>query len=433
MIWTSSQLIIGFYFERYRPIASGFSCSGAGAGMLIISLLNTALVPVIDWRNTMRVQVALLIFVFFIGIAYLEVSPTPIGVVAKTEPLPGSSSDEYYGNFYVHNFLRDDTSSKASHILVHYHPEKKPSRLRRIAKCISPCFAREKPQKKEEIALHRSETSLSERKYIIRTDPIQREDLFYTGPADYEEAQQKQQLEGKPLELVGSEKQMQRVAYGLHHIQDYDSPTTSKTRTPGHPAEGRRHKKEELRQHWLKTKIARAFNRLFDFHLLKHFEFRLLLLSAFLYPMGFNIPFVYSRARATIPSNQAFLIGPAIGVTNFLVRIACGFLAYKLRTWTTYVCGGAVFATLRALIYVRYLGLAKLTNAFGISALAMGLGVFIGTTSGGVLIEQTGGYTIAFAFSGSCIMIAGGLLLALPTIVRNRDIRKQKKARELNN
>lgn len=79
-----------------------------------------------------------------------------------------------------------------------------------------------------------------------------------------------------------------------------------------------------------------------------------------------------------------------------------------------------MYATLRALIYVRYLGLSKLTNAFGITALAMGLGVFIGTTLGGFLVSKTGSYTAAFAFAGLCIMLSGSLKLILPFWVKYR-------------
>lgn len=81
----------------------------------------------------------------------------------------------------------------------------------------------------------------------------------------------------------------------------------------------------------------------------------------------------------------------------------------------------AVYSTLRALIYVRYLGLSKLTNAFGITALAMGLGVFMGTTIGGVVISITQSYMMAFAFAGVCLILSGTLKLILPSWVKCRE------------
>lgn len=47
----------------------------------------------------------------------------------------------------------------------------------------------------------------------------------------------------------------------------------------------------------LHPKIRNAFRLLFDFRLLEMLEFRILLASAFLFPMGFNIPFVYSTGK----------------------------------------------------------------------------------------------------------------------------------------
>ncbi|XP_022225769.2 uncharacterized protein LOC111076329 [Drosophila obscura] len=460
MIWVSSQLIIGYYFERYRALASGFSCSGAGAGIVVFSFLNSWLVPLIGWRNVLRVHVCLLLCILMIACAYVEVAPTQVGVLNRPAGLMESSSEEYYGNFYVHNFLRDSHSRLGSQtILETYEPHpKRAAFFRRI----SPCCTR-KEQDDEERPLD------EDRNLVIRTDPILREDLFYTGPVEYDKPHSTEQVEGKEMQLLGSAQHTQKATYGIAHIQGYTSDDKKKLTGPGQDSPGspmsyderpgksasriRMARRRPLKKrHWLHNKIVKALNRLFDYHLLESFEFRVLVASAFFYPMGFNIPFVYSKARTDIPSEYANLIGPAIGFMNFAMRISCGFAAYKLRGCTTYICGGgmffggffvfisaffgsdivwfqllyglcygvapAVYATLRALIYVRYLGLSKLTNAFGITALAMGMGVFIGTTMGGILVEATQGYSAAFAMAGFCIMLSGSLKLLLPTMVR---------------
>ncbi|BFG03856.1 uncharacterized protein DMAD_02985 [Drosophila madeirensis] len=462
MIWVSSQLIIGYYFERYRALASGFSCSGAGAGIVVFSFLNSWLVPLIGWRNVLRVHVLLLLCIFLIACAYVEVAPTQVGVLNRPAGLMDSSSDEYYGNFYVHNFMRDSTSKIGSQtILETYEPHpKRAAFFRRI----SPCCTRKQEQEEDE------ERRLDDdRNLVIRTDPILREDLFYTGPVSYDKPHSTEQVEGKEMQLLGSAQHAQKTTYGIAHIQGYTSDDKKKSNGPSMESQGsplplderygksvsriRMPRRRPLKKrHWLHNKIVKALNRLFDYHLLESFEFRVLVASAFFYPMGFNIPFVYSKARTDIPSEYANLIGPAIGLMNFAMRISCGFAAYKLGGCTTYICGGgmffggffvfisaffgsdivwfqvlyglcygvapAVYATLRALIYVRYLGLSKLTNAFGITALAMGMGVFIGTTLGGILVQATHGYTAAFALAGLCIMLSGSLKLLLPTMVR---------------
>ncbi|TDG43932.1 hypothetical protein AWZ03_009629 [Drosophila navojoa] len=471
MIWVSSQLIIGFYFERYRALASGVSCSGAGAGILIFSITNNLMEQQFGWRNTVRCHAFFVCLLIFVSMAYLEVKPSPVGVVHRF-PEISSTSSEYYGNFYVHNFLSEDLSMKRSHpVLDTFEPNKKKETKRKQCRnFICPCCAN---------LDHDDDKSMrSEVNYLVRPDPMQRDDLFYTGPIDYDEPHRREQFDGKELELVGTETHLQSAAYGLHNIHNYDStdmsewvsvsdgyvehrPVIHKRAATPVSTQHKRHVSRKSRC-WIHQKILKAMNRLFDMHLLKSFEFRVLLASAFLYPMGFNIPFLYSKMRTTVPNQYAQMIGPAIGTSNFIVRILCGFVAYKLRNWTNYICGGgmvlggiavlvsaffgsdlvwfqilyglcygvapAVYATLRALIYVRYLGLSKLTTAFGITALVMGVGVFLGTTLGSVMVETTGGFMAAFAFAGLCIIMSGMLKLILPVLINSRNNRLKKNA-----
>ena len=83
MVWVSSQLIIGYYFDKFRPIANGISCSGAGAGIMIFSYMNSVLVPDLGWRNLMRVHVGFLLIVLLMAFTFVEVAPTRIGRVVE--------------------------------------------------------------------------------------------------------------------------------------------------------------------------------------------------------------------------------------------------------------------------------------------------------------------------------------------------------------
>ncbi|KAH8327148.1 hypothetical protein KR074_003916 [Drosophila pseudoananassae] len=194
MIWVSSQLIVGYYFERYRPIANGFSCSGAGAGIFIFAFLTNYLLPIIGWRNVLRMQVGFLLLIMFMSIAYVEVPPTPVGVYNRE--VEESSSEEYYGNFYVQDFMRfskESSYSKTRSLMSVYEPPKK----RRCAKCCSCCRVKKKVAEPN---------SFEETTLIIKPTPMQREDLFYTGPADYDEPHSKENVDGKDIYLIGNTK-----------------------------------------------------------------------------------------------------------------------------------------------------------------------------------------------------------------------------------
>lgn len=115
-----------------------------------------------------------------------------------------------------------------------------------------------------------------------------------------------------------------------------------------------------------------------------------------------------------------FFFWIALETTFFQFHACCAFLVVC-------VCIIAAFySTLRAIIYVRSLGLDKLTNAFGLTALAMGMGVFIGTTTGGILNDFTASYTASFIFAGCCICASGALKLVLPYLIKITKDKKMK-------
>lgn len=68
---------------------------------------------------------------------------------------------------------------------------------------------------------------------------------------------------------------------------------------------------------------------------------------------------------------------------------------------------------LRTIIFVKYLGLDRLTNAFGLSMLVMGFGALAGSPIAGFLIECDGTYTYAFVLSGGCQVLSGLVFLCL--------------------
>lgn len=101
MVWVSSQLIIGYYFEKYRPIANGLSCSGAGVGIMIFAYMNNMLVPALGWRNLMRLHVGFLVLVLLMGLTFVEVSPTKIGRIKEVI----QTIMHYIYSFNIFNFL----------------------------------------------------------------------------------------------------------------------------------------------------------------------------------------------------------------------------------------------------------------------------------------------------------------------------------------
>lgn len=76
--------------------------------------------------------------------------------------------------------------------------------------------------------------------------------------------------------------------------------------------------------------VRRTLATMLDMSLLKSPSFMLLAISGFLCMMGFFVPFMYLKSRAAEngwdKNDGAFLIS-AIGISNTVARILCGFLS----------------------------------------------------------------------------------------------------------
>ncbi|XP_013171896.1 PREDICTED: uncharacterized protein LOC106120971 [Papilio xuthus] len=63
-------LIVGFYFEKLRPIAMAISTCGSSFGVMVMFPVNTYLINLSGWRNTTLLHSGLFGLVYFIGMTY---------------------------------------------------------------------------------------------------------------------------------------------------------------------------------------------------------------------------------------------------------------------------------------------------------------------------------------------------------------------------
>ena len=120
----------------------------------------------------------------------------------------------------------------------------------------------------------------------MREDQVERKDLYYTGPTEFKQEDDKKTIIGREVALEVDEKQ----AHAVNHTLSMMSVIRSID-------EYRRDSDEEVIKKKHVPKFITALKLLFDMDLLRSQEFRILLFSAFCYTMGMNIPFVYSKGR----------------------------------------------------------------------------------------------------------------------------------------
>ncbi|XP_029647396.1 monocarboxylate transporter 7 isoform X2 [Octopus sinensis] len=201
-----------------------------------------------------------------------------------------------------------------------------------------------------------------------------------------------------------------------------------------------------------------TLREMLDFSLLIDPAFGIICLGNILVFLGYFIPFVFLRDRATVelnikPSNAAFLLS-IIGITNTIGRVVTGFLAdlrkvdsllinniallvTGIATCLSLFCNNyatlciyasvfglfaAAFISLTSIIICDLLGLDKLTNAFGLLSLVRGISTIIGPPLAGAIYDSTKKYDSAFQMGG-ILIICGGLLhfiLYIPPIAKRR-------------
>lgn len=55
-IYMPSVIIVGYYFEKWRPLATGIALCGSGVGTFIMAPISTYLIENFGWRNALLTQ-----------------------------------------------------------------------------------------------------------------------------------------------------------------------------------------------------------------------------------------------------------------------------------------------------------------------------------------------------------------------------------------
>lgn len=56
MIFVPAVIVIGFYFEKWRALATGIAVCGSGIGTFIMAPLSTWLIKTYSWQGALMIQ-----------------------------------------------------------------------------------------------------------------------------------------------------------------------------------------------------------------------------------------------------------------------------------------------------------------------------------------------------------------------------------------
>lgn len=211
------------------------------------------------------------------------------------------------------------------------------------------------------------------------------------------------------------------------------------------------------------AETRKTMSGLMDFSLMKDAVFLFLGVSNIFGMLGFYVPYVYIIDAATIRGidneSAAFLLS-IIGITNTVGRLISGYISdfsFVDSLFVTNVCilvsGVAVFCVpfcydyvsfciaatffglfssafiaLTSIVLVDLLGIAQLTNSFGLLCLLRGVAAIAGPPLAGSVFDMTQSYDVPFWLAGIFLFISAGVSFMVP-FVRRYLKRKEKKGK----
>lgn len=75
-IYMPSVIIVGYYFEKWRPLATGIALCGSGVGTFVMGPLSKYLIEKVGWRSSLLIQAGMILMCSVFALAYRPIEPT---------------------------------------------------------------------------------------------------------------------------------------------------------------------------------------------------------------------------------------------------------------------------------------------------------------------------------------------------------------------
>ncbi|VVC92018.1 unnamed protein product [Leptidea sinapis] len=433
MIYMPAVLTVGFYFEKWRALATGLALCGSGVGTFAFSPLNSVLIGHLDWRGTLLVYAGIVLLCVVFGAMFRPIKPVRV-TLAEGEEDASRRHEEAVEKLNSMLKLHSKLDSGIS-----LPPEMK------FTNKVSPHTWMGVPGNTryptaEEI-FRGSNSHLSRRssttagtiknnmnKPLFIAVPVAEKDEQEDSNSNIDNAEP---LIASSVKVVTRESRSRRshadlVARPFYRDDIFFEGSlarlpqyTSRTSLGYHlavthiPAQEETQEEQSGKCKLCPEAVKRALATMLDVSLFKSPTFILLAVSGFFTMLGFFVPFSYVKQRAQhegMDKATSVWLVSAIGVANIVGRIACGLVssmpkvsplwlnnialsAGGIATMISGVCFDttfqfvycavfglsiACFASLRSILVVEYIGLEQLTNCFGLFLLFQGLGALLG-------------------------------------------------------
>uniref|UniRef100_A0A915DRB6 Major facilitator superfamily (MFS) profile domain-containing protein n=1 Tax=Ditylenchus dipsaci TaxID=166011 RepID=A0A915DRB6_9BILA len=430
LIFLPAVVIVGQYFSERRALATGIAVCGSGIGTSLFSWLNPIILGLVNnnWRIFLVIIAAVTLLCVIFGSFFkpLKPSETQIEEVTKIAtkymercedtgeadgdmPLEKISSPNIAGGVAIERFKQSNGNFNSSKAGVQLNAD------RPFLSTIELYTVRQgdrSRQSQKDLAATVSKASMAD-----LNRPLSKMDIFF----------------------AGSTTSLAKRQLSFHKERGARTSTLylSVAGLPTNASEDGRSPK------WTRG-ITASLRSLLDLSLLQSPSFLMLALGGFLTLACFFVPFMFIGALAKqngVSESLTKYLVVIIGLVNLSARVLCGLIAdhpkvdplvvsniavilgglatalapFLTTFWmfavycVPFAFGVACFAALRSIICVELLGIDKLTNAYGMLMLFMGIAALIGPPFAALLKNLTNSYNMSFHVMG-CIMVLSGIV-----------------------
>ncbi|XP_011504318.1 PREDICTED: monocarboxylate transporter 12 isoform X2 [Ceratosolen solmsi marchali] len=373
LIYVPAVITTGFYFEKWRALATGISVCGSGIGAFALSPISSLLIEKRGWREAILYQAGMLLNCAVFGALFRPLKPTRVKVIGNVDAaaaegkttllIKGTSMTSLHANQPITNRFfgtNNNTEYPTAAQLLGSSPDIVNSRSLHLL------------HKTQEPRIPQRQISTSEKRLSVPIYP----ELEVVSDEELQSVEEENNLlDGDVERLNGRVPTIRR-----HTISDRRSRANSVTSHKSFKIERRRgstakepqrpfyrddifyggslnrlpHYRSQMSSvgyHMSVTRlptaqdlaeeesgscylcpesVRRILTTMLDLSLLKSPSFLILAISGCLTMMGFYTPFVYLKDRAIITdidASSAMFLVSIIGIGNTIGRVALGFIS----------------------------------------------------------------------------------------------------------
>ncbi|XP_041979886.1 uncharacterized protein LOC121733638 [Aricia agestis] len=482
MIYLPAVLTVGFYFEKWRALATGLALCGSGVGTFAFAPMTKYLLNILGWRLTLVVFAGFILTCIIFGSLFRPINPVRVTLAQQQEEEDiarrhEEAVEKLNSIMSLHKKINNSLTMPHE---MRFTNKVSPHTWVGVGNNTQYPTAEEIFKGSNQLLSRRSSTTAATIKNTLGNKP-----MFITSPVDENEEQDDNNDNIEPLisesiKVVTQEarprrrSQLDLVARPLYRDDIFFGGSlarvpqyTSRTSLGYHLAVTHVPTKEEDQEEKTgKCKLCpeavkRALATMLDVSLFKSITFNILAVSGFITMLGFFVPYMYVTKRAEkheVPNSVMLL--STIGIANIVGRVACGYVSslpkvsplwlnnialsagglasmfsgycydfyFQLAYCVVFGLAVACFSSLRSIIVVEYLGLEQLTNSFGLFLLFQGLGAFLGVPIAGALFDMTQSFDISFYVSGGFMLFSAVMCYPIDYISRWEKSRSKKVA-----